>query len=77
MMPTIWFEIRCLNFEAHFQDPSAAAVAAAEPRKKDFCETFWKSEKCLNGVAQEVFSGAGALGKVGIRITDVSGIQMV
>ena len=44
-MPTILFEIRCLNFEAHFQDPSAAAVAAAEPRKNDFCETFWKRQK--------------------------------
>ena len=63
MMPTIWFEIRCLNFEAHFQDRSAAAVAAAvaaaEPRKNDFCETFWKSEKLFNGVAQGVFSSAG------------------
>ena len=59
MKPTIWFEIRCLNFASHFQDPSAAAVAAAEPRKKDFCETFWKSEKLFNGVAQGVFSSAG------------------
>ena len=48
MMATISFEIRCLNFASHFQDPFAAvvvavvvvavvvAVVAAEPRKKGF-----------------------------------------